>query len=125
MASSPALVGAERQPGLPLTQVRLYARVRVRIMKPSKVYSATCHQRYSSLRNACIESRTFLYSAFDAAVSALTSFDAFRHASITACGNGRNCVPAAMRRLSAAGLRASYLAVSSTLAKPAAAAMTP
>ena len=32
----------------------------VRIMKPSKVYSATCHHRYSSLRNACIESRTFL-----------------------------------------------------------------
>src|SRR5262249_30877608 len=35
-------------------------RVRVRIMKASYENSATCHQRYSSLRNACIESNTFL-----------------------------------------------------------------
>src|SRR5262249_17307280 len=39
---------------------RGYVRVRVRIMKPSYVYSATCHHRYSSVRNACIESRTVL-----------------------------------------------------------------
>ena len=58
---------------------------------------------------------------FTADVSALTSFDAFKQASMIDGENGRNCVPAATRRFNACGLRASYRAVVSTLAKPAAA----
>jgi hypothetical protein len=42
-----------------------------------------------------------------AEVSALTSFEAFKHASRMDCENGRSCVPAATSRLSAGGLRAS------------------
>ena len=36
----------------PLFGIMLYDRVRERIMKESKVNSATCHQRYSSDRKA-------------------------------------------------------------------------
>jgi hypothetical protein len=43
---------------------------RERIEKLSKLYSATCHQKYWSLRNAIRFSRIFLKSAFWAAVSA-------------------------------------------------------
>src|ERR1043166_5796168 len=39
---------------------RVQLRVRFRIMKVSQLYSATCHQRYSSLRNVTIESQTLL-----------------------------------------------------------------
>src|SRR4051812_3631519 len=39
-------------------------RVRERIMKLSKVYSATCHHKYSSERYACIASIDFLKSGF-------------------------------------------------------------
>src|SRR6476620_5487550 len=84
-----------------------YNFARLRIMKVSKPYSATCHHRYASARNAFIESSTFLKSALVAEVSAFTSLEAFRQASMIACENGRSCVPLATRRLSAAGLRAS------------------
>src|SRR3979411_433468 len=45
-------------------------RVRERIMKLSKVYSATCHHRYWSERYACIASLDFLNSGFFADISA-------------------------------------------------------
>ena len=42
-----------------------------------------------------------------AEVSAFTSFEAFKQASMIACENGRSWVPLATRRFRAAGLRAS------------------
>jgi len=45
-------------------------RARARIMKASKVNSATCHHRYCSERVACIASMIFLKSAFFALISA-------------------------------------------------------
>jgi hypothetical protein len=50
-------------------------------MKVSWLHSATCRQRYSLLRKACMDSSTLLKSALVAAV-ALTSFDALRQASM-------------------------------------------
>jgi hypothetical protein len=46
------------------------ARVRDLIMKESLPYSATCHQKYSSLRKARCDSQTFLKSVFLAETSA-------------------------------------------------------
>src|SRR5450759_2128947 len=83
---------------------------RVRIMKVSKPYSATCHQRFPSSRKADCESRIFLKSGLVAEVSALTSFDALRQASMIGWLKGRSSVPFATRRLIACGLRASYRA---------------
>jgi len=48
----------------------VYVRVRVRIKYESYEYSATCHHRYCSLRNASIDSHTLLKSAFLAETSA-------------------------------------------------------
>src|SRR3954462_2994201 len=78
-------------------------RVRERIMKLSKVYSATCHHRYSSERYACMASTDFLKSGFVAEMSAHSSLGAFRQASSTALVNGRSWVPPATRRFNAVG----------------------
>src|SRR5262252_3397260 len=80
---------------------------RIRIMKVSYEYSATCHHRFSSLRKASIEARTFLKVGFLADSSAFTSFEAFMQASMIDWLNGRSCTPFATRRFNACGLRAS------------------
>src|SRR3984957_6601436 len=78
-------------------------RVRERIMKLSKVYSATCHHRYWSERYACIASIDFLKSAFFAEISPPTSWVAFRQASRTSLVKGRSCVPPETSRFNAVG----------------------
>src|SRR4051794_32593500 len=69
-------------PPAPRCDPKLQLFGRVRIMKVSKEYSATCHHKLPSLRNSVCESRIFLKSGLDADVSELTSFEAFRHASM-------------------------------------------
>src|SRR5262249_43620082 len=80
---------------------------RIRIMKVSYEYSATCHHKFSSLRKASMEASTFLKAGFLADSSALTSLEAFMHASMIGWLNPRSCTPLAIKRFKACGLRAS------------------
>ncbi len=71
-------------------------RVRLRIMKVLKPYSATCHQKYSVVAERLDLGDEALKSPFLAEISAHNSFVAFRHASMISLRNGRNCAPAAI-----------------------------